>query len=53
MTKEKQFLLMAEDITGIDKEHIKVIECDKDSNGLLSGVVEISGVRERLHEYHN
>lgn len=53
MTKEKQFLLMAADLTGESVANIKVIECQENSNGLLSGTVEIDGRFEYLHEYHN
>lgn len=50
MNKIKYFLLFAERLTGTPKEQIKVIDQD---TGLLSGLIEIDGYTEYIHEYHN
>jgi len=49
----KHFLLFAEQFTGTPKEQIKVISFQMDKDGLFSGVIEIDGNTERIHEYHN
>ena len=54
MHKIKYFLLFAERLTGTPKEQIKVIEMEIDQDtGLLSGLIEIDGYTEYIHEYHN
>ena len=53
MKKEKYFLLMAENLTGVAKEQIKIIDFKTDEDGLYSGLIEINGNREYIHEYHN
>ena len=53
MKNIRHFLLIAEGLTGTPKEEINVVSFDQDENGLYSGVVEIDGNRERIHEYHN
>lgn len=54
MNKIKNFLLFAEHLTGTPKEQIKVIEMEIDQDtGLFSGLIEIDGYTEYIHEYHN
>jgi hypothetical protein len=54
MNKTKYFLQLAERLTGTPKEQIKVIEMETDQDtGLLSGLIEIDGYTEYIHEYHN
>ena len=53
MKKEKYFLLMAEKLTGTPKEQIKIIGFEMDEDGLYSGLIEINGNREYIHEYYN
>lgn len=48
---QKYFLQFAEQLTGTPKEQIKVIEFSKDNNGRYSGLIEIEGNREYIHEY--
>lgn len=54
MNKIKAFLLFAENLTGTPKEQIKVIEFQvEQSTGLFSGLIEIDGYTEYIHEYRN
>ena len=52
MSKERYFLLVAQQLTGEKKENIKVISFEQDKNGLFSGTIEVNGNREYIHEYH-
>lgn len=47
----RYFLMFAERLTGTPKEQITVIEWSTDENGLCSGLIEIDGNREYIHEY--
>ena len=53
MKKMKYFLSVAENLTGVSKEQIKIIRFEVDESGLFSGLIEINGIREYIHEYHN
>jgi len=53
MKNIRHFLLIAESLTGTPKAEINVVSFEQDENGLYSGVVEIDGNREHIHEYHN
>lgn len=51
MKNIKYFLLFAEGLTGRPKEQIKIINFEIDPKGLCSGIIEIDGIREYIHEY--
>ena len=53
MKKMKYFLSVAENLTGVSKERIKIIDFETDKDGLIHGTIEIDGNREYIHEYHN
>lgn len=50
MKNIKHFLSFAERLTATPKENINVIEFEIDKNGLYSGLIEIDGNREYIHE---
>ena len=52
MKKMKYFLSVAANLTGTPKEQIKIINFEIDTDGLFSGLIEINGNREYIHEYH-
>ena len=45
------FARIASRITGTPANQIKVISYEIDSDGRFSGLIEIDGNRERIHEY--
>jgi hypothetical protein len=49
----KYFLFMAEKLIGIPKEQIKVVYFTVNKDGLYSGIIEVDGSREYIHEFHN
>lgn len=53
MIKEKRFLQFASQLTGTPIKQIKAINFKTDENGLFTGLIEIDGNREYIHEYSN
>lgn len=51
MKNIKYFLSFAENLTGTPKEQIKVIDFEHNQDGLYSGIIEIDGIKEYIHEY--
>lgn len=47
----KYFLILSERTTGISRKKIKVISFEIDEKGLFSGLIEVDGNREFIHEY--
>jgi hypothetical protein len=50
---EITFLQFAARLTGALVDQITVISFGADGNGLFSGLIEIDGNREYIHEYHS